>query len=269
MMRPDLRSFLGDKSLLLAIAAPLEAHAALQAFSCHSSAIPWQPLRIHPQVDLLLTGIGKANAAGAVARFLSPHHHGAVISLGIAGALPLLSPSYQERRGVVATSPSHREGPGVGSSSPPPHPQSTFLPIATSIAATSCIHADDGLQTPNGFTDCAAMGFPLGDYPGAAVPISQPLLAILQPFVDTTGPIATVSTCSGTNTLANDIAARTGAIAEAMEGAAVAHVAHRLGVPAAELRIISNTTGDRAGQVWDLAGALRSLTSVVGKMIQL
>lgn len=75
-------------------------------------------------------------------------------------------------------------------------------------------------------------------------------------------PIATVSSCSGTSTRASLIAASTGAWAEAMEGAAVALVAARLGVHYAEVRVISNTTGDREGQRWDLATALARLTEI-------
>jgi futalosine hydrolase len=44
-----------------------------------------------------------------------------------------------------------------------------------------------------------------------------------------------------------------------MEGAAVVHAARRLKVPAIELRAISNTTGDRANQQWDLQAGLAAL----------
>ena len=76
-----------------------------------------------------------------------------------------------------------------------------------------------------------------------------------------TGPIATVATCSGTDALAAGIAVRTGAIAEAMEGAAVLHAARLLGAPAIELRSISNRTGDRDRQDWKLSEAFEALRS--------
>ena len=75
----------------------------------------------------------------------------------------------------------------------------------------------------------------------------------------TIGPIATVATCSGTDAAAAEVARRTGAVAEAMEGAAVVHAARRLRTRAIELRVISNTTGDRPAQRWDLTGALSAL----------
>lgn len=55
-----------------------------------------------------------------------------------------------------------------------------------------------------------------------------------------------------------------------MEGAAVLLAAHRLGIPAAEIRVISNTTGDRDRQVWDFgagfAGMRRVMEEVAGSM---
>jgi nucleoside phosphorylase len=81
------------------------------------------------------------------------------------------------------------------------------------------------------------------------------------------GRIATVSTCAGTDARAATVARRTGAVAEAMEGAAVAQVASRLGVTFAEVRVISNTTGDRANQRWDMRGALGGLSRVAGVLV--
>jgi futalosine hydrolase len=59
---------------------------------------------------------------------------------------------------------------------------------------------------------------------------------------------------------------RTGAVAEAMEGAAVALVAHRLRIPMAEVRVVSNTTGSRPRQVWDLKGALARLSDLAAAL---
>jgi futalosine hydrolase len=138
------------------------------------------------------------------------------------------------------------------------------LEIGAAVAATACVFADEGLQTESGFTDCAAMGFPLADFPGAAAPVGEDALGVIRPLADAAGPIATVSTCSGTDALARAVRDRTGALAEGMEGAAVALVARRLRLPMAELRIISNTTGDRSAQRWDLRGALARLSDVAG-----
>jgi futalosine hydrolase len=218
---------------LIAVAAPAEARAILTAFSGSSALAehPWQLTPLDDRFDLVVTGIGKANAAGAVARILDPTRHARVLSTGVAGSLP-----------------------GSGQS------------IGAVIAGTHAVFADEGLQTETRFSDCAAMGFPLADFPGSAVPLDPGFLAALRPLSDAQGPIATVSTCSGTDGLAQTIRERTGALAEAMEGAAVALVARRLGFRAAELRVVSNTTGQRDAQRWDLRGALARLSDVMSAL---
>ena len=87
------------------------------------------------------------------------------------------------------------------------------------------------------------------------------------------GAVATVSTCSGTGEGAEAARIRTGAIAEAMEGAAVGQAVARLSdlqprceAGFAELRVISNTTGDRSSQRWDLKGALAVLSDLVAEL---
>ena len=109
------------------------------------------------------------------------------------------------------------------------------------------------------------MGFALGDFPGNVVPVDQDALNSLADHFRC-GPIATVATCSGTDEAARQVEQRTGAVAEAMEGAAVVHAAFRLGVGAIELRTISNTTGNRQQQIWKLDEALTALSSAVRKM---
>jgi futalosine hydrolase len=71
------------------------------------------------------------------------------------------------------------------------------------------------------------------------------------------GRIATVSVCAGNARLAAERAA-SGALAESMEGAAVAHAATLFGLPFAELRGISNLCGPRDGAPFELAAALRN-----------
>lgn len=217
---------------LILVAAPKEFAAAAAGLSMDSSPPgPWMPIRSVEGFELALTGIGKVNAAAAAARLLDPARHSAVLSAGIAGSLP-----------------------------------GSALALGDVVAASACVYADEGLETDDGFKDCAAMGFPLGDFSGSAVPVDPVLLDSLRALAGRVAPIATVSTCSGSDALAHKVAARTGAVAEAMEGAAVAQVAHRLGVPAGELRVISNTTGSRANQQWDLQGALTRLCEVLGRL---
>jgi futalosine hydrolase len=218
---------------LIAVAAPAEARAVLGVCGQDAglASVQWKCHELDERADLVVTGIGKANAAGAVAWCADFALHRWVLSMGVAGALP-----------------------------------DSGLQLGQSVVATECVFADEGLQTDGAFQDCATMGFPLADFPGSAVPVDQGLVSVLRLLADVAGPIATVSTCSGTGPLATTVRARTGAVAEAMEGAAVALVARRVGLPMAELRVISNTTGPRAQQRWDLKGALARLSDVCSRL---
>jgi futalosine hydrolase len=173
-----------------------------------------------PNTRVVVSGIGRTNAAVAVTRtVLSMEHCCCVLNVGVGGSLP-------------------------GGS----------LSIGDVVYGTSAIYAEEGLCTPDGFIDIAGMGLSLGlDHGNAIVPDAACVAAA----------IATVATCSGSDAQAKAIARRTNAAVEAMEGAAVLHAARLLNVPALEVRAISNTTGDRDTQVWDLPAAFASLGRVV------
>jgi futalosine hydrolase len=224
---------------LLVVAAPVEARAALHALDRDASEgdREWSLITLSERLEMVVSGVGKAAAAGATARFADPVRHAAVISLGVAGALP-----------------------GSG------------LEIGDVVLAERAAFADEGFQTPEGFTDIASAGFPPGPEGGMGARSDDAVVDLLRPLADTAGVVATVSTCSGTDALADEIARRTGAIAEAMEGGAVGVTAQRLSRAAgrplwfSELRVISNTTGDRDRQRWDLRGASRVLGEVVTRL---
>ena len=182
-------------------------------------------------VVIVVSGIGRTNAAAATTEAIVRNGpFDLAVNAGVAGALP-----------------------------------SGGLSIADTVVATRCVYFEEGLWAPSGFKDIAAMGFALGDFPGNVVPVDEAVLARLTDYLSC-GPIATVATCSGTDEAARLVQQRTGAVAEAMEGAAVVHAAHRLGVGAIEIRAISNTTGNRQQQVWKLDDALAALGSSVRKI---
>jgi futalosine hydrolase len=181
---------------------------------------------------VVVAGIGRTNAAAATTEaLLGGDRFDAVINAGVAGALP-----------------------GSG------------LRIGEPVVAGACAYMEEGLLTPQGFRDASALGG-LGDFCGNVVPVDGRLLARLR-GLGHSGIIATVATCSGTDDLASEVVRRTGAIAEAMEGAAVVHAARRLAVPAIELRVISNTTGRRDRQIWDLGKALHALREALPRAVE-
>lgn len=225
-----LDPLLADRPCLLAVAAPREVEAVLGSVGTPSRGTPepWETVVCGSRLHVVRTGVGKANAAGAVARALAMHEYASVLNLGIAGALPHESP----------------------------------MAVGQSLLADLCILADDGLGTPAGFASQSEIGFPTHERLGERFAADPALVSVLSGVVDRIGPCATVSTCSGTEALAQEVAARTGALAEDMESASVGLVAARLGVPFASLRVVSNRTGDREHQGWDLDAALSRLADL-------
>jgi len=222
----------GDGIWLLAAAAPREASAVLDAFGLGSEAPAlWATLRVHDRFELIRTGVGKSNAAGAVARAIDPARHAGVLSVGIAGVLP---------------------GADHG--------------LLDAVCGSRSVFSDEGVGTPGGFIHCAEMGFAPFDNSTMGIDHDPRVVAWLGGVCDATGTIATVSWCSGEHACAAGVVSRTGATLEAMEGAAVALAAERTGVLSGELRVVSNTTGDRDAQRWDLDGSLRRLSEVLGRL---
>ena len=177
-------------------------------------------------------GIGRTNAAAAVtSAILSDGPFAWIINAGVAGALP-----------------------------------NSNLALGDIVVANKCVYVEEGLQTPGGFQNIGEMGFSLGNFEGNEVPVDSWMLDQLT-SLGTVGSIATVATCSGTDRQAKLLKCRTQCLCEAMEGAAVVHTARKFGIQAIEIRAISNTTGDRNSQEWDLALALKNLGSSVNKAI--
>ena len=199
---------------------------------------PWTTLEIDDRLHLIVTGVGKANAAGAVARALAGRYAG-VLSLGLAGGLPA--------------------EPGEAAGQPAPE-------VGQVVLAEACHLADEGLISPAGFVTQSELGFAACEGLGECFPTDAKWREILLPLACRVGSCATVSTCSGTDAQARKIARRTGACCEDMESAAVGLVAHRLGVPFACLRVISNQTGDRDRQGWEIDRAFSGLTRLAGAL---
>lgn len=182
------------------------------------------------RVEVLVTGVGKSSSAAVVAKRLAAGGVGVVLDIGIAGSLP-------------------------GSQG--------HLAVGSVIAATGHAFADEGVATPVGFVPLSALGFGPSHADGMTFRADAGVLGVIGRFADCCGVIATVSTCSGTDAMAAAVAERTGAAAEAMEGASVAAACRLFGVPMGELRAISNRTGDRERQQWDIPRAMAALKAAM------
>jgi len=180
------------------------------------------------EFELLVCGVGKTGAAAATAARLARGGVRGVVSFGVAGAYP-----------------------GEG------------LAIGDVVVGTEIGVLDEGLDTGERFVPFARAGMSV---PGAGWLTCDPSLAGAAPsdadFRVVHGRIATVSVCAGNARLAAERAA-SGALAESMEGAAVAHAATLFGVPFAEIRGISNLCGPRDGAPFDLASAVRNAAKVL------
>lgn len=179
-----------------------------------------------PLAQVVVSGVGRTNAAIATTRaILEDGPFDAVLSMGVAGALPGCDPP---------------------------------LPLGAIVVASESVYHEEGLHAPDGFQDMTELGFPLGSFQGNRVPADPALIDSFK-SLGRCGPIATVASCSGTDDSALEVQARSGAIAEAMEGAAVLHTAQHFGLPGIEVRVISNTTGARPKQIWNLEQAFDTL----------
>lgn len=168
------------------------------------------------RIRVIEMGVGPVNAAHAATMAILEEKPDVIVVCGVAGAYP-----------------------------------SSGLQIGDVVSATVEIYGDLGAQSPAGFLDMKALGFPVVSTPTVLfneLPMQLLPTARCVRFV-------TVSTCTGTETTAREIEARTHGAVENMEGAAVAHVARLHGVPVGEVRGISNLVTNRDRSSWRLREA--------------
>jgi futalosine hydrolase len=72
-----------------------------------------------------------------------------------------------------------------------------------------------------------------------------------------------VASVTATSATGERLAARYGADTESMEGFSVLRAAGQSGVPALEVRGISNYVGDRARSAWDFAAGARAAAAAL------
>jgi len=164
-------------------------------------------------ISVVVTGIGPVNAAHALTAALARQTPERVVVCGIGGAYP-----------------------GSG------------LDLLDVTCAETETYADLGAESPDGFLDMEALGFPVVEGHYNRLPLSLFPAAARVPYVTTT-------TCTGTEATAQAIVRRTGGAMESMEGAAIVHVALKHGVPVGEVRAVSNPVGERDRKAWKIKDA--------------
>lgn len=167
-------------------------------------------------VALIVTGVGAVNAAHGVTVAIMQQRPDAIISCGIGGAYP-----------------------------------SSGLHVGDVVSAEHEMYGDLGAQSPRGFLNMRALGFPIVAGP---TPLFDELPLQVLP-TSRRARFVTVSTCTGTDATAREIEARTRGGIENMEGAAIAHVAHLHGIPVGEVRAVSNIVTNRDAATWKIREA--------------
>lgn len=186
--------------------------------------------------ETLELGVGKIAATMSLTAALSKRRPDAVLLVGVCGAYP----SRHLRSGLPE------------------------LRVLDTCMVTSETLADDGVLTPDGFLDLAHLQLAnVGPFACDAELTGKVAAVLGCPLVAG----ATVSTGAGVDAISQAYALRTGAQIETMEGGAVALVCRRFEVPFAQLRVVSNRTGDRDAGGWDLDGAFTRLGEAVEKVL--
>lgn len=189
---------------------------------CVSTELEGSLLR--PHVPVIVTGVGAVNAAYALTRYLDRNTVDQIIVCGIGGAYP-----------------------------------GTRLEVGAVVCAERECYGDLGADSPDGFLDMQALGFPVIS---GEVPIYNSLPLQLFP-AEWRVPFVTVNMCTGSDAAARTIEARTGGAVESMEGAAVVHVAALAGIPVGEIRGISNMVGKRDKSAWRVKEAAAAAQEAV------
>ncbi|MEV4768442.1 futalosine hydrolase [Micromonospora humida] len=137
-------------------------------------------------------------------------------------------------------------------------------PVGATVLASRSVAADLGAESPTGFIPVDELGMPpelLGG--GPTIDVDRALLGALRAALPqaVVGAVLTVSTVTGTAASTTALADRhPDAVAEAMEGYAVAVAATQAGLPFAELRTVSNPVGPRDRDGWRMREAFAALT---------
>ena len=226
--------------LLILAAAPLETErlreeiARPQILHCGSNPIFSGKLRGH---DILLShgGIGQVNMAIHLTRLLNEHTPTAVLLCGCGGGYP-----------------------------------GNDLQIGDLTLATSECFGDLGVALGEEFILLEQLDLPqnpqLSPVIQQSFSLNPDLLARAQKILPeaVSGAFVTVNCCSGNPDLSIELQQRYSGICENMEGAAVAQVCAEFDIPLLELRGISNPTGTRDPQQWNIVrGAEAAQTGIL------
>ncbi|WP_339303763.1 futalosine hydrolase [Paenibacillus sp. FSL R5-0519] len=227
--------------------------------------------------DVIAAGVGPASAAAGTAATLA-YAVAAASTSALAHGSTAPSPSDVAQTSATSSRPGPLAGAGyspayrlvisagIGGGFP------GRADVGSLVVADAMVAADLGSQTPDGFLSVDELGF------GSSIVAADAELAAhlrheLQRagLAVSGGTAVTVSTATGTAETAAELLRRVpDAAAEGMEGFGVATAAQQFGVPALELRAISNAVGPRDRDAWrikDALDALQAASSILREVI--
>lgn len=184
----------------------------------------WEGRIKERKIALVITGVGKVNAAVATTLAIEKWNPDYLLLIGTGGAYP-----------------------------------SSELKLLDLAMASCEIYGDEGCYTSQGWQDTERLGRAMLSAKGKnyynCIPLSPPEEFSKGKQV-VAGPFITVSAITGTDERARELEELyPGIICENMEGAAVAHVATIYGLNLLEIRGISNIVGERKREEWRLEEA--------------
>jgi len=184
---------------------------------------------------LLVTGVGPVNAALEMGRVMGRFDISGVIHVGLAGGF-----------------------------------DARLAPLGSAVLALAETYPEYGVAQDDGLAGTA--GFPFAQWERGERKIFQRIelqpdaaakaLELALPPEIGRGTFVTVPGVTGTAQRARELVSRHGALAENMEGFAVALAALSVDVPYLELRTISNEVGERDRDKWAFKEAFDRLSSV-------
>ena len=176
-------------------------------------------------VEVIATGVGPVEAALGTARALAAKHYDAVINAGLAGG-------FRER-----------------------------CTVGDAVVCSRDDYAELGLEDGSAFP--LPGGLALQRSAEAHPSLLEPFLAGLIPVIVGRGVTSAIVTSTTARALV--LAHRFRADVESMEGFSVLRSAALAGVPAVEIRGVSNLVGDRAANEWNFrAGAEAAVATTEG-----
>ncbi len=217
-----------DRPLAILAATWEELEPLIQSLNGRFLAEPWRRVFTGTwrdrEVFLVETGVGKVNAAVATALVIREWCPSPLLLTGIAGAMP----------------------------------SSGLKPLDLALA-TEEIYGDEGCMTDKGWITPQDMNTPYLNLDKGPLYHRFPLLS--PPGLELPrGPFVTLSAITGRAQRARELENLfPGVLCENMEGAAVAHVAARYGIPLVEIRAMSNMAGPRERHLWKVHEATRAL----------